>query len=174
MRQEFRPDYRLIFAFLLAAVIVLSGCTPKQSAAENTMKLGDWIQHIYEEAGLAESDQTAPYYLSITGDQPCYAAVQSAVDWGILDPSDGFDPDETLTREWAAYTLSRLKEADLPDVADSSIVDLSRSLFPKEVKYAVRIGLLDLDEQGRFHPKETIDTAQAMAALKQVVSWMDA
>ena len=174
MRQEFRPDYRLIFAFLLAAVIVLSGCTPKQSAAENTMKLGDWIQHIYEEAGLAESDQTAPYYLSITGDQPCYAAVQSAVDWGILDPSDGFDPDETLTREWAAYTLSRLKEADLPDVADSSIVDLSRSLFPKEVKYAVRIGLLDLDEQGRFHPKEAMDTAQAMAALKQVVSWMDA
>ena len=63
MRQEFRPDYRLIFAFLLAAVIVLSGCTPKQSAAENTMKLGDWIQHIYEEAGLAESDQTAPRVL---------------------------------------------------------------------------------------------------------------
>ncbi len=174
MRQESRRDYQLIFAFLLAAIILISGCGTRPQAAADTMTLGTWIQRIQEEAGLAESKEKAPYYLHVTGENPCFGAVQSAVEWGVLEPSDGFHPDALLTREWAAYTLSRLKEAELPDLPDTSIVDLSRSSFPKEVKYAVRIGLFDLDEQGRFHPGETMKIDAAETALSQVVEWMNA
>lgn len=173
MRQESRREYQLIIWFLMAAFLFVSGCTPRQAAAE-TMTLGSWIQKMQEEAGLAASKGAAPYYLQVPKDHPCYEAVQSAVEWGVLDPADGFDPAAPLTREWAAYTLSHLKDAEVPDVSESSIVDLARTSFPKEVKYAVRIGLFDLDEKGRFHPAKTMSTEAATAALRQVVEWMDA
>jgi hypothetical protein len=171
MRPECRHNQLLAFWFFLAsAALVLSGCSP---APAETMALGDWVMLIQEQARLPESSTDLPYFMNVGSDQPCFEAVQSAVEWGVLQKEGGFMPDEVLTREWAASTLMHLKEENLPEASEEGIRDIAQSSFRKEVSAAVSSGLMPLDSRGRFYPKREMEAEEARRLLAQVVSWMD-
>jgi hypothetical protein len=171
MRPECRHNQLLVFWFFLAsAALVLSGCSP---APVETMTLGNWVMLIQEQARLPESSTDLPYFMNVGADQPCFEAVQSAVEWGVLQPTGGFMPDEPLTREWAASTLMHLKEEKLPEASEEGIRDIAQSSFRKEVSAAVSSGLMPVDGRGRFYPKREMEAEDARRLLAQVISWMD-
>ena len=144
---------------------LLSGCA---SQPVQTMTLGEWITLVNQKTGLTPSTSKEPYYLNVSGGSPYFEAVQSAVEWEVLDRSAPFDPEQILTREWTAYTLMNLSERDVKQDMNVSIRDLSSSMFPKHVSAAVADGLLTLDSHERFQPKKPIEKSEALYCLSVI------
>lgn len=170
MLPAFSP--RKLIAGLLSLTIGLQlyGCSP---ARTETISLGDWISAVNERAGFEGYEQKTPYFMNVTQGMPCYDAVQSAVEWEILDPQHEFQPDAALTREWAAYTLMHLSGREIINTSNQKIRDISRSEFQKEIQTAVASGLMKLDAHDRFQPAEEMERSDAIALLEQAASYRD-
>ncbi len=159
---------RLLLPFLIIGLVVTSACQSKQI---ETMTLGDWIEEIVDQAGITPSSSTKPYFIHIDQNNPHFNAVQAAVEWQVLYPKDGFQPDSPLNNEWVAYTLMNLIGNSMD--AEVQIKDIQETTFPKEVKAAVSFGLMNLDDRQLFHPKQTIDKQQAFTLLSQAVTYLN-
>lgn len=159
---------RFIRALLcMALMIPYTACSSYQS-----FTLGEWIQELVEETGIDISQNKDPYFDSVKEDSPYFAYVQSAVEYGILDPKESFDTDEPLTRLWLAYTAVHFAHPSYQSYAHT-IADLSDSYFMKEVETAVSIGLMKLDEQNRFNGNETVKKEEADEVLKKALKLAD-
>lgn len=147
----------------------MQGCHDKES---ETMKLGDWIQMMHTEAGLQGYQQQKPYYLNIPSNSMYFPAIQSAVEWGILDTAYSFDPEATLTREWAAYTLLNLAGFSLNN-ENGDIKDLRKSMFPKHISTATSIGMMNLNTAHCFQPEQVMDKEEAVKLLHNMITYMN-
>ena len=155
---------------LLCLCIVLSLCGCKQSQKE-TITLGEWLKKVNEKAGILSHCESQPYYMNVSSDSLYFDDVQAAVEWGIIDTSFPFDPENVLTKEWAAYTLMNL--AMKKDDPDNSIKDLSSSRFQEQVSAAVSSGLMKTDKRNLFHPQEMMEKEEALQYLDQVICYIN-
>lgn len=150
-------------------LLVSSGCNGFSSTA---FTLGEWIQEVVEKTGIAKESSSVPYFDAIDEESECFASVQAAVEYGILDEKVHFEEDIPLTREWLAYTVARFA---LPSdqTCKGSIHDLSDCAFPKETETAVSIGLMEMDKSGCFHPKKKVSQKEAEEVLQKAIEVAD-
>ena len=156
---------------LLAVLIPFSlyGCGRQEA---EVIRLGEWAQELCASTGIEQFEQKAPYFLNVTEENPCYPAVQALVEWGVIEPDAGFQPDAALTREWAAYTLINLA-GETGDSGSSVLKDASQSRFPKQIERAAAFGLMPADERGKFHPKKIMEADAARQALARITEYIN-
>ena len=145
--------------------VSMTGCHNKET---NSLNKGEWISRIILKAGIQGHQEDQPYFMNINAQSEYFNDIQAAVEWHILDPSYPFDPKETLSNEWTAFTLVNLAR-DLPKGNSSSIRDISKTVFADQVSSAVASGLMKTDTRNMFHPKDPIDEETAMQCLDQVI-----
>lgn len=158
---------KILLALILS--ITLLGCQKKKVSS---ISLGDWISKINDEAGLVTDNNATPYFMNIKEDSIYYEPVQNAVSWDILETIYPFDPDANLTKEWTAYTLSRLIDPDI----ESNVTlakDISSSVFKDEINHVISIGLMQVDNRNRFYPTEIIDESYAYELLDKVIMFIN-
>lgn len=160
------------FLILLSVLCILLqvGCTKHSSKKE--ISVGDWITKINEKAGIHDYVETKPYFLNIGSSSPYFEDIQAAVEWGIIDTSHPIDVDETVTRELVAYTLIHLSNVDLVK-ENGKFRDIQKTNYPKEVTTAVNLGLMKVDKNNRFIPKETMDEEEALSLLDTVIQYIN-
>lgn len=168
MRREFSLR-RIRCTFLALSAFILNGCSHPQA---DIIRMGDWAQEICASTGIKQFEQKAPYFLNVTEEDPCYPAVQALVEWGVIEPDAGFQPDAVLTREWTAYTLINLA-GETAESSSSVLKDSSQSRFPKQVERAAAFGLMPADERGKFHPKAAMEAAEARQALVRITEYIN-
>ncbi len=64
----------------------------------------EWIQMLTDEFKLKEYEQSDPYYEDVNRDDPYFAAIQAAHEWGITDGEE-FEGKKRITGEYAAITV---------------------------------------------------------------------
>ncbi len=158
----------------VSVCLILAGILPGCSApAADTISLGEWISLLDQKAGISSYSHSEPYYLNVPKDSPYFEAVQSAVEYSVLDTSAKFDPNAVLTREWTAYTLMNLAERDVKGDQAVQIRDIGKSAFPDHISAAVACGLMDLDSHNRFLPSASMDKEEALQCLSVIASQID-
>lgn len=149
---------------LLCTALLAAGC---QRAGIKTMTIGEWMHEISQQAGLSASAEETPYFANVTADSAYFAPIQSAADFGILQPEYGIDPEADLSRQWAAYTMVNLLGESLADT--SQLRDVSASPFAQHCETAVQLGLMNVDAKHRFYPDQVMSQQEALALLADVV-----
>lgn len=157
-----------ILSVLLTMFMVLStGCGKKT----DTITLGEWIHELCSQAGISDFSQNDPYFMSVQSDSPYFKDVQAAVEWGVLNPDNGFDPDSTLNRAWTAGTLMNL--AGKKQDTDTGIRDVSDNPFQEQIQAAVALGLMKTDKRKMFSPDASMDRNEALKLLKKTTAFIN-
>lgn len=161
-----------LFTGLLCGILVLCSTGCHKEPVQQSISLGEWIHELVMKAGIEELNETSPYYFNINASSPYFEDIQKAVEWGILEADTSFEPSETLSREWCAYTLINLSGIPL-NQADSMIKDSGKSRFPKHIATAYAKGLMNIDKKQRFYPDDPMEENIALSLADQVIDWMD-
>lgn len=165
-----RCSIKHFLCLITSALFLFScGCAKKP---DRPVTCGEWIRLINEKSGLVPEFRNEPYYVNITSSSEYFTAVQTAVEWGILDTGYPFDPDQYLNRELTAYTLMNLAGKHETDIK-TDIRDLNNTIYTDHVKNAVSSGLMRTDSRGLFHPKTVMEKDEAEAMLDQILSIMN-
>lgn len=154
---------KISLCFLL---VFSSGCKKKIE----TLTVGEWISKIVIDAALPTYTNEIPYYLNIDKSSPFFDMVQASVEWGILDTSMPLNLDDSLTKEFIAYTLVNLMDRELEV---NAIKDASKSNYPNHCSKAVSLGIFTLDNRGLFNPKEVIAKEEALQKLELVIGYIN-
>lgn len=98
-----------------------------------------------------------------------FAAVEAAVDRGILDPSDSdLNPDESISREELADMLVRglgyRKLAQHTDMFANKLSDIGSSKARGSIIIVTALGIMEAENQ-RFQPQATVSRADAAVAF---------
>ncbi len=106
-----------IISILLAAVLFLGMFSCLSGCSENNPVLSraQWIEMLSSEFGLDESSNTKQAFSDVNSDSSIYNAVQSCVDWGILDNknSSEFEPEDNAMVNFALDTAVSAADVDL-------------------------------------------------------------
>ncbi|MFV0479688.1 MAG: Ig domain-containing protein [Anaerorhabdus sp.] len=166
MRQVFRLSIKSLIA-VLCCLSIFAGC---QAEKKEILTLGEWISYIVEKVEIPDALESSPYFLNIPADNNNFAVIQAAVEWGVIGLDKHLNPDDTLTKEWAAYTLMNLYPAA---ESNQKITDLAKSQFPDQVASSVSFGILELDSRGCFNPKEELEKEKALQLLDAMVEYVN-
>lgn len=163
MHQVLHNKVKQIITILLSLTLILSGCSNKVE----TISIGEWLLEISNRLNIKDYSKDTPYFVNIDKSSIYYESIQSLVEWEVINTSSNINPDENLTREFVAYTLSNLYEDEVNAI---SIKDSSKSKYPKQVEKSVALGIMQLDSRDCFNPKQLIDKVEAFTILDKVVN----
>lgn len=155
----------LIVSLLVLTLIPLTSC--KKDLVE-TITLREWIKELNEQAGIFSYEAMTPYFSNVNSNDTSFSDIQAAVEWGVLEPSYGFLPDEVLTNEWTAYTLMNLSNQQQSQ--SIQIEDISDSIFKSQIQLAVDSKLMKVDSKHMFYPHQIIEKQYALDLLSQTIS----
>lgn len=162
-----RFSKKLFLCFIVFS-IPFAACTQK---VQDPISLSEWIHELNQQAGISLFTHEPPYFMNISEQDPYYSDVQAAVEWQVLDPSYGFNPDDSLNREWCAYTLMNLVGKKQEE--SLNIKDISDSVFQSQIQAAVSSGLMNVDERNLFHPDTVMEKDEALELLSKAVSFIN-
>lgn len=163
MHQVLHNKVKQIITILLSLTLILSGCSNKVE----TISIGEWLLEISNRLNIKDYSKDTPYFVNIDKSSIYYESIQSLVEWEVINTSSNINPNENLTREFVAYTLSNLYEDEVNAI---SIKDSSKSKYPKQVEKSVALGIMQLDSRDCFNPKQLIDKVEAFTILDKVVN----
>jgi|GEM_PF-561743 len=139
-----------IIAFFMSIITLISALIPGLGGSQvQGVTTGDWLTMLDEQFGMTTYDESAaPYYDNVGRDDPYFAAVQIAYEWGVIDDTDVIDVNEFVKTDFVAKTLVRvaLLEANQP----VAIKNASKLDDADEIAVAVTYGLVPLQWTGRF------------------------
>ena len=158
---------KILSVLLTMFMFLSSGCGKKTE----TISLGEWIHELCSQAGISDFSQSEPYFMSVSKENAYFNDVQSAVEWGVLNPDYGFDPDQNLTRAWTAGTLMNL--AGKKQDTDNGIRDISGNPFQEQIQAAVALGLMKTDQRKMFSPDTLMDRDEAMKLLTKTTAFIN-
>jgi hypothetical protein len=117
---------------------------------------------IYYEAGRAAS------FADVKKDSPYFAFVENAVDRGLIDRGQQFNPQEKMTREGMASLIVRAlgfkKLAEYGAIFNDDFADAGALSHPGEAAIVTGLGIMSLDG-GSFNPQQEVTRAQAAVAF---------
>lgn len=158
---------RFLSVLLVLFMFLSSGCQKEK----NSVKLGDWIHELCSQAGISDYSQSDPYFMNIPVQSKYFKDVQAAVEWDVLNPDYGFDPDQKLTRSWVAGTLMNL--AGKKQDTDMGIRDISSDPFQEQIQAAVAGGLMKTDQRKMFHPDDLVEKEEANKLLEKTIAFIN-
>lgn len=159
---------KCLLVVLCWMMFLCASCTQKHI---ETISLAEWIHMLNAEAGIYSYDSQTPYFLNVTEEDACYEDVQAAVEWKVLDPQFGFQPDASLDRQLTAYTLMNLVGKEQSETLNIS--DITNSIYKSQIQAAVSSGLMQTDARNMFHPQDLIDKDEAEKLLKKAVQFLN-
>ena len=109
MHQVLHNKVKQIITILLSLTLILSGCSNKVE----TISIGEWLLEISNRLNIKDYSKDTPYFVNIDKSSIYYESIQSLVEWEVINTSSNINPDENLTREFVAYTLSNLYEDEV-------------------------------------------------------------
>lgn len=109
---------------------------------------GKYIQNLISELGLGGTTTSEQFFSNVTPEHEFYQAIQTAVEWGVLDPAEDFDPDKEATVDFTVSTaMNALANDNLPDdaklvddntdVDDECNVDLAKEIIEQAKNYRI-------------------------------------
>lgn len=141
------------FPLRLAVLLILSGILLTLSACgkeEDTVPMGEWLGMINEKFGMGAGGQEGRKEEK----DAMKNAVQTALDWGIIDTAD-IDTGEAVTKEMAAVTL--VKCVGMADLEGMSREDIAQ--------FAVDNRYVDFPWMGRTDGSRRITHSEAESSL---------
>jgi len=161
-----------IIAMIMSIVMLLGTLIPGLSGGQvQGVTTGDWLTMLDDQFGMTTYQSETPYYANITSENPYFAAVQIAYEWGVINAQDVLNVDANVTTEFVMATLVRV--AMLQTASPAKITNAKSLTYPAEVGTAVSLGLANLDFLGRFKVV-TMAIADAKAALaKALEMWQN-
>lgn len=153
--------------WLTCVMPCLTGCSGQQ---DDKYTVAEWLDKLEDDFNLLYYTSDEPYFPNVTSSNENFDTVQIAAEWGLLDPSDGIDLNEKLTKEYAADTLVAAMAFDYE--VDAGIADADKISDIHNVSIAVNEGIFTLNG-GKFDPqrvltREEADSAAAIAVEKWV------
>lgn len=133
---------------LLLIISSLCGCHPTRA-----MDSERWLVELVERSGLLESSED--------GNQ----AKQALREWGIQEESLALEG--SLKKEEAALILADWLQQE--SINTPWIKDLKKCQHPKAVEVMVGLGLMKLDQQGRFNPNQYLKEEEALLLIDQFI-----
>lgn len=149
---------------IVSACLLSCGCTKEVDG----ISLGQWIETLNEEAGISQYQQSQPYFITIPKENAYYEVIQAAVEWGVLQASDKFDIEQTLDKQWVAYTVCNLIGNNETHV--KTINDISSSRFPNQVQQIVDLGWMEVNQNQNFCGDAIISSDEAAKVLHRAVN----
>lgn len=122
---------------------------------------------ISNKLNIKDYSKKTPYFVNIDETSIYYESIQALVEWGVIDNNSNINTEESLNREFVAYTLSNLYDEDINAI---SIKDSSKSKYPKHIEKSVALGIMQLDSRECFNPKNIINKNEALSILDKVVN----
>lgn len=127
---------RRIFALILTAVMLtfimvsVTGC----SAAKITLGMGQWLTMINDAFGMNSYTSDEPYLTTVAEDNRYFAAVQTAVEWEVIDADQDIDVEAPLTYRDALLTLVNCGEFMDADVSEDEKIDYGIEHFDDTIR----------------------------------------
>ena len=89
---------------IVALVTILIVVNSRSKESREGVSRYEWIQMLSNAFSMNEYQETEPYYSDVQADNPYFAAVQSAYEWGITPKEESFDGDRKANGEYIALT----------------------------------------------------------------------
>jgi hypothetical protein len=119
-------------------------------------------------SGIAYGAERAASFKDVSNGSTYFAYVENAVDRGLIDRGQEFNPQTIMTREEMASLIVRAlgykKLTAYADIFNGSFLDASSLKNRGEVAIVVGLGIMTLSE-GSFNPKQEVTRAQAAVAF---------
>ena len=131
---------------------------------------GDFVTSLVNDLGFAGTGNADQFFTDVNPEDECYNAVQTAVEWGILDADSGFDPDREATVGFAVDTATNALQYDnIPEdiiLTDSNTdrtkgcsKDTAAEIIQKAKEY--RLNKKPAEEFANIETKDTVETFDA-------------
>ncbi len=78
-----------------------------KSAEEGDISRYEWIKMLCEQNGLTENQNEDPYYEDADAANPYFPYIQSAVEWGVIEPDKEFAGDDYASGRFVAVTAMK-------------------------------------------------------------------
>lgn len=137
---------------LMCAGLFTAGCSP---GSHKVYTLGEWLEEVRQQSGIDAAGSAS--------------TLDALKDFGVLESTD-IDTEQKLNREWTAYTLVNLSGISFQE---AEVADIAKTQFPQHVKTGVKEGLFTLDGKKKFHPKRSVEEAEAMKLLGKTISYIN-
>ncbi len=110
-------SFLLIISILVGMLSCLSGCSKK---GNEIISRAEWIELLGSEFGLDEFVSKENSFSDVKETDEIYNYVQSCLEWGVLDASEGskFNPTENATVDFALSTALSAADVNLGDVSE--------------------------------------------------------
>lgn len=135
----------------------------------SVVKRGEWIHNLVSEFEMTLDKSNFPddYYADVKEGGAYYDDIMLAVGYGVIDLEAGkkFEPEEAVTREFAAHTLNFCLGYRLDEGSQYTFSDHRDCVYPEDDQIALNRGWLDL-VNGNFNPKEPLTDSQATFMMK--------
>lgn len=159
MRRVLSRSLRLLSTILI--IVTCAGCSNSQKNYTNL----EWLCDLAVMAGIQEESKEN-YFPFENDENSDYIA--GLVSWEVIRADDEIDPSANLNRDFMAYTLVNLIAKD--DVEKIYVKDIEDSAHPYAVYTVVTYGVVDLDDQSRYLPKNAVSEKEAKEALQRVLT----
>lgn len=150
-----------IFLIFGCTIILLACCACKK---REIYTLRSWFNDLALKAGIADYRCQEPYFSVIKESDEDFAAIQSLVEWEVIDPADAINFEAVLTKEYAAHTVALFLDEGKDD---PEIIDLADSKYPLDLKKCVQNGVMTA-ENGKIFPSAALTKEDAAKILHKV------
>ena len=156
----------ILALILLCTVAPLTVFTAEAAGTGPTR--AQWIQSLVETFSMTVEEDNYPdnYFSDLSGEETYYRDILVAVEFGVVDIEAGlpFEPDEPVTREFAAHTLNFCLGFQLDEGAEYTFREAATVTYPTDVQVAINRGWFVL-ESGAFLPEKAVTAAESAAML---------
>lgn len=104
-----RKKIMFFISFLLLLTVVLCGCQKQTDMQEDDRVLtkSEWAGLLGDRFGYDAYENTGDFYADVHSDDSCYNQIQACAEWGILQETGSFHPDDQVTWLYAIETSVR-------------------------------------------------------------------
>ena len=152
---------------------VVKGVTDTSFEPDRRITRAEFTSLVARANGLA-AESYENLFADVDGGAWYAREIQAAYSAGLVSGSDGlFRPDDPITREEAVKILvaawERNEAVESGGALEFADADLISSWAAEYVEKAVRIGLVQGDENGNFNPKKSTTRAEAAVMIKRTM-----
>ena len=152
---------------------IVKGVTDTSFEPDRRITRAEFTSLVARANGLA-AESYENLFADVDGGAWYAREIQAAYSAGLVSGSDGlFRPDDPITREEAVKILvaawERNEAVESGGALEFADADLISSWAAEYVEKAVRIGLVQGDENGNFNPKKSTTRAEAAVMIKRTM-----
>lgn len=97
----------ILLGIILLCYFAKNDSFSAKSAEEGEVTRYEWMKMLCEQTGITEYQNEIAYFPDVSKDNDYFPYLQSAVEWGILNPAGDFDGEECASGKFVALTAMK-------------------------------------------------------------------